>query len=1608
VNDLTYLSDAVDAFEDSWQRGEAPSIDSFLPADATARVVVLDRLIHIDLEYRLRRGDEVRVESYVNRYGELSTQPTILFDLVAWECHLRKCNEPGQAMAEYRRRFPNMEPDVSIRIAPLSTPSSAPEYKLPAKAGRYRLEQEIARGAMGLIVRVCDEDFDRPLAMKVMRGRDDDFEHRFVREARMTGVLQHPGIPPVHTLGRLDDGRPYFVMKLIQGRSLQELLNARMVSAASSGERIAGIPALVTIFKNICDTVGYAHSQGVIHRDLKPANIMVGAFGEVQVMDWGLAKRKGDVSPDAMTEFGEGAGFTLNGDDKETVIGSILGTPPYMAPEQARGEGGLDPRTDVFGLGAILCEILTGRPPYHGGTTKQILKRAADADLAQALAALDRCGADVELIRLTRRCLSVNKEERPANGALVAEAIAQYRADLEERLQKTEIDRAAQQARADEEHKRRELEHAKLKAERKRRQYTVASAIGLVAALAAASIAIVLFQLRRADQALQQIEQEARQNDLESRKQKVNSAVAKALEQAIKDQADLHEELGEPMKAEALVSDIDRWQATLHRARAAWNGASAAMQGNRDLLDTKLAKSFDDLDKSLKADERDWTIAARLDADRLLSLTNLTDTEDASRFLKKLPSIFKELGVHDVLHDDVNDAARKIMASRLRYVLLAALDHWATLSHLASSSRSARPEVRETRQRLLALAQAVAYEHWRDEFFRDQDPDQLARRVMSMQPEKMPTRAIIAAAAALSKADPDLGAVFLQRAAAHHTHDFWLHLFQSAMSRDSTEKLASAKTAMAIRPRSAGAATVLGSAYLGNKDPDAALVLLHKAIKLEPNLPIAHAYLGEALHVKRDREGAQEKWAKALELDPVNIHALQFRGTALRQDGKMDEAIAELRLALGSYPDSTDLHDALGMAYFESQDVDKAVRHFLEALDTSAMYSPKTHLHLAAAFEAKPDWSKSTEIYRDTIRRAPKYVPAYDEFTRTLVNRRYGKDGLYDLESVDEALALLPTAIALAPNSAGLYRTYGIAFGRKKDWQRAVAQLDNSVEKDPHSAWTRFLLGEALLRNKQPYRAVAEYRKAVAMAPRHAPAHLGLAHAHFERGDYKQAIEHWRTATEIDSSDDKDRKKRLDLAVAKDKEVEAEVARRKKEADADPLDAVAIYRYGVALRSKHDLAGAIAQYRKALAVDPKDLPCCDALADALLDNGNFDEALKQFRRAIELAPRAIYRMERVADLLRQINDLPGAISQLKRIAEIDAKNPKRQHMLGLALADAKNYWEALTYYQKAIALGYKHVPIHTDIGVALMNLGRLKEARNSLDHAVRELAVRDPQRELAIQRLQDCDRCMALDRKSEAKDWREALELAELSQKYKHYYRNAARFYGAALEHPFVKLGKDIDHLREEAARSALLAAADQGFEPKPLEPEEQALLRGQALGLLQATLPRLKKINESGRIESRLDVWRRLSQWRSDADFAGVRDADGLALLPPSEQQEWRKLWSDVEQVLKAAPAPVSDTVSHGTLTDRDPERTIDLKLSAGQTCVIELLSNAFEPECSLVDTQDKRVARSADTGGAKTARLTYLSREDATLRIVVKSVQARGTGAYTLTIRIFAENTK
>jgi tRNA A-37 threonylcarbamoyl transferase component Bud32/tetratricopeptide (TPR) repeat protein len=283
---------------------------------------------------------------------------------------------------------------------------------------RIRLVVEIGRGSMGTVYRGRDDWLGRDVAVKLLReGRERDpaLRRRFLAEARVAGQFQHPGIVPVYELGLLEGDRPYIAMKLVEGRTLAELLVERPDPSHDRGRFLA-------IFVLACHAVAYAHSRGVIHRDLKPANIMVGPFGEVQVMDWGLAKIL-DGGPSHIDWSGDVGNRTRG--PNESQAGTVVGTPAYMSPEQAAGDlRNVDERSDVFGLGAILYETLTGRPPFPSAGSAEGVSASHQRELAEPRSLLPGIPRDLEIICL--KCLESDPDRRYSRASELADDLDRF------------------------------------------------------------------------------------------------------------------------------------------------------------------------------------------------------------------------------------------------------------------------------------------------------------------------------------------------------------------------------------------------------------------------------------------------------------------------------------------------------------------------------------------------------------------------------------------------------------------------------------------------------------------------------------------------------------------------------------------------------------------------------------------------------------------------------------------------------------------------------------------------------------------------------------------------------------------------------------------------------------------------------------------------------------------------------------------------------------------------------------------------------------------------------------------------------------------------------
>jgi serine/threonine protein kinase len=319
--------------------------------------------------------------------------------------------------------------------APGATDAPAEEPPLPPGTtldGRYVLGAELGRGGMGIVYRARDESLGRLVALKVLQRRlrdDAELHARFVDEARVTAQLQHPAIVPVFDVGATPDGLVYYTMRLVEGRTLADLSKVPWTLEPRGTEGWSLFRAL-DAFAQACRAVAYAHDRGVVHRDLKPSNVMVGRWGEVHVLDWGLATTVGwrppsppPLPPRDAPPPDEPGDAPIDAVPAKTRTGTILGTPAYMAPEQARGEA-LDARADVYALGGVLYTLLAGRLPREGATS-QVLWRLTWGVPPDPPSG-HRPDVPPALEALCLRALADRREERPPSAAELGRAVEAY------------------------------------------------------------------------------------------------------------------------------------------------------------------------------------------------------------------------------------------------------------------------------------------------------------------------------------------------------------------------------------------------------------------------------------------------------------------------------------------------------------------------------------------------------------------------------------------------------------------------------------------------------------------------------------------------------------------------------------------------------------------------------------------------------------------------------------------------------------------------------------------------------------------------------------------------------------------------------------------------------------------------------------------------------------------------------------------------------------------------------------------------------------------------------------------------------------------------------
>jgi serine/threonine protein kinase len=421
---IEHVDVICDRFGRAWKEGERPRIEDFLAAEAEpGRSVLLHELLVTELGCRLQRAEHPDRREYRARFPDHRTLVDAAFARFADD-------GGGAALEPGSLRTSDLGPDAipgRLTDAP-AVGSLGPSARADQ---RYRVLSQHAEGGLGVVYRARDEELHREVALKEIHPRvaaRPESRADFLREAEINGGLEHPGIVPVYSLGRHPDGRPYYAMRFIEGTSLKgaiDTFHRDTTSGLDPGDQSLAVRKLLDRFRAVCEVLAYAHSRGVVHRDVKPHNIMLGPFGETLLVDWGLARTIPPTEPAPGTESRplhlvapEGSGETA---------GMVVGTPAYMSPEQAEGRSDrLGPPSDIYGLGATLYHLLTGRPAFEGGT-RAVLVKVSRGEFPSPRSLQPKIPRALEAICL--KAMALRSEDRYATARALAEDIERWQAD---------------------------------------------------------------------------------------------------------------------------------------------------------------------------------------------------------------------------------------------------------------------------------------------------------------------------------------------------------------------------------------------------------------------------------------------------------------------------------------------------------------------------------------------------------------------------------------------------------------------------------------------------------------------------------------------------------------------------------------------------------------------------------------------------------------------------------------------------------------------------------------------------------------------------------------------------------------------------------------------------------------------------------------------------------------------------------------------------------------------------------------------------------------------------------------------------------------------------
>jgi tetratricopeptide (TPR) repeat protein len=1169
--------------------------------------------------------------------------------------------------------------------------------------GPYKLVEQIGEGGMGTVWMAQQiEPVKRLVALKVIKPGMDSKQvlARFEAERQALALMDHPNIARVLDAGTTGGGRPFFVMELVKGMPLTKYCDEHRLTPRQRLE----------LFVPVCQAVQHAHQKGIIHRDLKPSNVLVAQYdGQPvpKVIDFGIAKATGQQ----LTEHTLVTGF-----------GTVVGTLEYMSPEQAElNQLDIDTRSDVYSLGVLVYELLTGTTPLERSVLRQ-------AGLLEAL----RLVREAETPRPSTR-LSTSDElpSVAANRGLDPKKLSG--------LVRGELDWIVMKALEKDRNRRYETANGfaqdvqryladepvlacppsavyRFRKFVRRNRGRLVFAAG-ICVLVVAVLGSIGWAVR--DRAMRE---EEKQREQVARQGRAANELALAL-----DRAELF--LDEGRRAEAL--------AALERAELLATEAPAEPARGARLAVVK---------ERLAAEARDQEFLARIQDIRLRVEGQIEVRKSQFTGEATIPAIQEALrryrGAIGVMAPAQTAAYIRGRPEAVRRDLIGALHE---------CLRVVPPG--EARSWLLATLDAADDNAWRVRarmavYGGDRKAlEQLAREV---DVREQPPSILLVAASSLSAQDGAARLELLRGIQRAYPADLWanfklawelarngqpaeairyytavlalrpdhpgIYLNRGCALEDAGEvdaAIADYQQSFALAPQYSEAHNNLGHALLAKGRVDEAISKLREAIRLKKDLPQAHFNLGRAFNAKGRPEEAIAEYREAIRLKKDYPEAHDNLGNILHDKGQWDEAIAEHRASIATrqhFPEAYMAHCNLGRAFATKGRPDEAIAEYREAIRLKKDY-PEAHTNLGIILHDKGRLDEAIAEYRAAIRIKPDLREAHYN-----LGMAFATKGL-----LDEAIGEYKEAIRIKKDYADAHYSLGLALEGKGLLDEAIAAYREAIRLVPDFAKAHCNLGNALEAKGRPDEAIAEYRAAIATKqdfPEVYKAHYNLGNRLHDKGQLDEAIAEFREAIRI-NKDYADAHYNLGNALQAKGQLDEAIAAYREAIRIKKDFANAHNNLGVALERQQKWDEAIAEYRQAIALDPKHAKAHRSLGLALERQQKWDEAITANRRAIELDPKDAIAHHNLGAVLNNQGKIDEAIAELRQAIVLDPKVARIHSNLAFVLAAKGQLDEAIAAHGRAIELDPKEVSFRINRGTIYNNLGKYEKARADYEMALK-------------------------------------------------------------------------------------------------------------------------------------------------------------------------------------------------------------------------------------------------------------------------------------------------